>query len=492
MLRTLFVLIILVPGVTAAVASRFAALLTYLWFALFRPQEWLWVDITALRLSLILSLLVVIPRGWLLSDFTKLKALRERLAAEAWPNLTHPLTVGMALFFGAALVAQVHAFNQAIGFEWLDYLWRLLLVSMVAVSLITTRARFFAVLAVIAASIGFHAAKAGITSLLGGGVRYDQGLGGAYVDNNGYALAIVMILFLLVAAGQNVRQRWLKWVVFLAVAPSAYTIVSTFSRAGFLATVASVIMFAALQKRRTAALAGIAVVGLTAYLVVPVPKGYTDRLETIQTYEQIGEDSALSRLHFWKVAVDMARDRPMGVGLRNYDSVYDRYDFSGGRFGRGRSVHSSHFQVLSETGFAGMAIWVGLFVYAFFTCARIRARSRHVALTESDQRFYFTMANALIVSMVGFLVGGAFIALALNDLTWLVFALVAALDRLSAAAVAVVPAKASRPEADTQAALAPEPFVSKVPAPAFHGAYRQNVPAARGRHALTPPAGEPA
>jgi hypothetical protein len=36
-----------------------------------------------------------------------------------------------------------------------------------------------------------------------------------------------------------------------------------------------------------------------------------------------------------------------------------------------------------------------------------------------------------MVSMVGFMVGGSFLALALNDLTWLTFALLAALDRWS-------------------------------------------------------------
>jgi hypothetical protein len=41
------------------------------------------------------------------------------------------------------------------------------------------------------------------------------------------------------------------------------------------------------------------------------------------------------------------------------------------------------------------------------------------------------MANALLTSMVGFATGGAFLALALNDLTWLTFGMVAALDRLS-------------------------------------------------------------
>ena len=36
-----------------------------------------------------------------------------------------------------------------------------------------------------------------------------------------------------------------------------------------------------------------------------------------------------------------------------------------------------------------------------------------------------------MVSMVGFIVGGGFVASALNDVTWLTFAMVASLDRLA-------------------------------------------------------------
>jgi hypothetical protein len=41
------------------------------------------------------------------------------------------------------------------------------------------------------------------------------------------------------------------------------------------------------------------------------------------------------------------------------------------------------------------------------------------------------MANGLMTSMIGFLVGGTFLSAALNDITWLTFAMVAALDRIS-------------------------------------------------------------
>jgi hypothetical protein len=45
MLRSLFVLAIHVPGLVAALHSRFASLLLYLWFALFRRHERLWIDV---------------------------------------------------------------------------------------------------------------------------------------------------------------------------------------------------------------------------------------------------------------------------------------------------------------------------------------------------------------------------------------------------------------------------------------------------------------
>ena len=171
---------------------------------------------------------------------------------------------------------------------------------------------------------------------------------------------------------------------------------------------------------------------MTGLVFVPLPDGYSDRLETIQTYDEIGEESAMSRPHFWQVAMKMAEDRPLGVGLRNYEYAYNEYDFSNGRFGHGRAVHSSHFQVLAELGYFGAAVWIGQFVVAFIVALRVRRRSRTPGLSPPSAHFMLTVSNCIIVSMTGFLVGGSFISLAINDVTWLTFAVLAGLDRVSA------------------------------------------------------------
>jgi O-antigen ligase len=178
-------------------------------------------------------------------------------------------------------------------------------------------------------------------------------------------------------------------------------------------------------------LSGLTLSGALFFAVVPLPEGYVERMQTITTYEQVGEGSALGRLHFWRIAWLMVKDNPYGVGLRRYDNAYDNYDDSDGAFGRGRSVHNSHLEVLAEMGYAGFVLWIILFVYAMWICTRIRfSASRHPGLSDEDRKYYLAMSTAFAASMLAFIVGGAFIASANNELTWLTFAMVAALDRI--------------------------------------------------------------
>ena len=116
MLRSIFVLCAFVVGGVASVHSAFGALLFYIWFALFRPQEWLWIDITGYRPSLIIGLTLVVRSA----------------ISGVLPNLTHPLSIGSVLFLTCALIAQAGAVNQAVGWDRFDFLWKLVLVMLLA------------------------------------------------------------------------------------------------------------------------------------------------------------------------------------------------------------------------------------------------------------------------------------------------------------------------------------------------------------------------
>lgn len=422
MLRSLFVLLIFTLGFAAALRSRYAALLMYLWLALFRPQEWLWIDITGLRLSLIVGIVLLVPS----------------LMSGLFPDVTHPLSKGMILFLGASLLAQIGAANPDVGWYWIDFTVRLFLTCMLLVTLVENASRLVTVIGVVSASLGFHAAKAGLAWLLGGGEEwFAQGFGGSFPDNNGYALATVMTMPLLMATAQNAPVAyngallvWIRRVLYIAVPLCVFTVVGTYSRGGFLALSSAALMFILLQRRRFGALVGLLSVITILLAVVPLPQRYIDRLQSIRTYEEDG--SALGRWYFWGVGIKMGMSRPFGVGLRQYEEAYDQYDSSRGEHGEHRAVHSSPVQVFAELGFFGAAVWGTMFGYAFVICLRVRRRSRSEHLTPELQIFLFTTANALMTSMTGFLVGGAFLSAVLNEISWLTFALIAALDRISA------------------------------------------------------------
>src|SRR4029079_6033644 len=136
------------------------------------------------------------------------------------------------------------------------------------------------------------------------------------------------------------------------------------SRGGFVALAAAAFLFVLLQRRPTIAVGGLATEIVVLLLVVPIPQSYLDRLQTIQTYKETGEESALSRWHFWAVALRMVEDRPLGVGLRQYALSYVVCDCSHARYGHHRAVHNSHMQVLAEIGYGGEIVWLGMFCFA--------------------------------------------------------------------------------------------------------------------------------
>jgi putative inorganic carbon (hco3(-)) transporter len=424
MLRTIFISVFIIFILGAALTSPFSALLGYIWFALFRPQEWVWFDLAAFRISLVLGCIL----------------LAGSILKKSLPNLNHPLSVGIAGFLLTGLIAQSNAVNQAVGWNWLDFFARLTLVCLLLVTLVDTERRLFLTVCTVCSSLGFHTAKTGLASLIGGGVHFSEGLAGAFVDSNGFALAAVMIIPLLLVTAAHIPAGWpfrkaVVWGCRAAVPLTAYMVISTFSRGGLLALVAVVVTYVMFQHRRFKILCILGIAGVLIYTFVPMPQGYEQRVETISTYEDVNETSAISRLHFWAVAWDMAVENPIGVGLFNFGSNYNKYDFSQGQFGTNRAVHNSHLQVLTENGFAGLAIWILMYIIAFRTCFRIRRSCINLPVETPRSIFYKDMSIALIVSMSGFLVGGTFISMSLNDLTWLTFAMVAALDRLHAKAL---------------------------------------------------------
>jgi probable O-glycosylation ligase (exosortase A-associated) len=358
------------------------------------------------------------------------------LLSGTWPILTHPLCVGMVAFMGTALIGQLHAVNPALGWFHVELLARIMLVSLLIPALITSRSRYTTAVAVMCGSLGYHGAKFGAGFILHGGVSFDSGIGGAFGANNEFALAVARIVMLMIAVIQNVKPKWAKGGFTFAMPFCVLGIVSTYSRGAFLALAGGCLVWVALQRRRALAVTAIACAVGGLFLFAPIQSSYLNRLGTIQTYDKIGDRSAKGRIHFWRVALIMAEANPMGVGLRNFEQAYDQYDFSNGQYGSHRSVHNSYLQALTEAGFLGLFVWVLLFLSALWIGLKTRRLYKRPELDPETQRFFFTSSNALIASLIAFMIGGSFGAEVLSDLNWFSFGLMVSLDRLGKEALA--------------------------------------------------------
>jgi probable O-glycosylation ligase (exosortase A-associated) len=454
MLRTLFVLAIIAFGLRHVVRGPFYGVLLYLWVAYFRPEMWLWSDwLHTINLSFYLGVFTLF---WGVLSFQ----LR-------WDSR---IALTLVLVLHSLISTLVSPYSQWSFPYWLDFAKSIAITWLVA-SLIDSVAKLRITLMVIAFSLGFECAKQGwVMLVLSPGLKNYNEV--AFLgDNNGVAVGMPVLCAMFIALARTAitkKERWLHR--FFAVGV-LYRGIITYSRGGFVATAAMGLLYFIRSKRKLAAVVGMVVV---AALIVPLmPSEFWGRMGSIkhvsQTPQERGNltklesgdlDSALSRMYFWGVAMDMANDHMFtGVGHNAFMKAYDRYDKSGGAYGKGRSVHSSWFGVIAELGYPGITLYLLVFMLAMFACHQARRLPPEAPDAAHLREYAIAIETALIVIAVG----GSFVIFQYNEMLWHLVGLSIALHRLAHEARAHVPA---RMPVTSWPTLAPAPAPARTPAPA--------------------------
>jgi O-antigen ligase len=271
------------------------------------------------------------------------------------------------------------------------------------------------------------------------------GVGDFLGDENDLSLAMSMALpypiFMLSMSGST--ARW-KLIFRATIAVIVVVIIISFSRGGFLGLIAvatSVWLFSKNKLRNL--LITLATVLLAGALIVKVlPVGYTARLNSINDPTS---STRVERLQSWELGWIMWKHNPiLGVGV-------DQFPWNAARYERmtsywideehstslaGREAHSLYFSLLAEMGLAGVTVFLCLLIGIVRTLANvIRAGSKLAKISpesqskqtlEEQQRASDAalLAKAILCSLTGFLVSGAFISVAYYPHIWLIAAFV--------------------------------------------------------------------
>ena len=416
-----------------SVMSQFAAMYTYWWFAIFRPHEWAWDGtIKELRLTIVIAAIF----------------LGQAIYHKKIPKINNPIALLMlALLLNEAIANYLNgcADLYIVRTRTLSELFILAFVVLITTEIIEQKKHLYWLIAVIALSIGFHSGKGGIHALLTGGSFYGaHNLSGLFSGSNAFALGTGILIFFMIISFQCIKYIPLNHddkktrmavlafqaTLLIMILGSIYNIIALSSRGSFFATAAGITAWIILhEKRKKIIPVFIVFVGLTLAFV-PLPENYEERLSSAFADQSELDNSAASRPHFWATAYEIAKDHPLGVGPGCFPPFYNMYDSSNGYYGLYRSVHSSHFQVLSDTGFIGILIWLLLFIVSLSKLWSIRKEAKYMMAENEKYKFYFLVCNALISSTLVFLIGGSFYEYAYNDITWLTWGLVIATERL--------------------------------------------------------------
>ena len=242
-------------------------------------------------------------------------------------------------------------------------------------------------------------------------------------DNNLVGLGMLMLVPLTAALARTAKNVWWRrWFAFLAVG-ILYRAITTYSRGALLALAGLGFIWWIRSKYKLRA-AVFVVIGI-AVILPTMPDTWWNKMETIFTAREENEKSAMSRLHFWKTAVQIANDHPViGVGIDGFRLHYDAYDSEYGFYGNRRAVHSTWFGVVSETGYLGLMLFVLIIASAFRTCWRIRRMARQDPRYEELGAY----ATGLEGAFVAFVIGGTFVNFHYNEMLWSFLGLTFLLD----------------------------------------------------------------
>lgn len=461
-LRDVVLLFVLAGLVPVSALRPWLGILAWYWIAFMVPHGLTWGFARTLPVAMLIGGATLL--GWV---FTK----DRKPIPRTW-------TVFALLLLAAHFtLTTMLAYDPQLAWGKWEWVSKALLMTFVTMSLFQDRERLRRLYMVTALGLGFYGLKGGLWVLrTGGGERVYGPDMSFFSDNNTLGLALCMILPMVLYLSREEPRPWLKKLLRVVFWFSVIAILFTYSRGAFLGLVITVTILIWRSPWRVRF--GTAIV-IGALVAAPLlPGRLWDRIQSIgeQESEETRDQSTQGRLDAWRVAWDIACERPFtGAGFRAMwnEDIWNIYYGSkrGIELHRSTDAHSLYFELLAEQGFVGFGLYLFVLVSTLVMLRRTRKRwSGH-----AEHGYLANYAEMTQLCLYSFLVAGAFITVAYFDLYFYFVASSVVLRSLSdqaeqSLASGLIGVQPERPAA---------PAARTVPAHAGRG----RVPLAEKRHA---------
>lgn len=423
-MRDLVVSLVIIGLLPVCFRRPYIGLVMFSWLAYMRVQDLTWSFARFQRWSFYVA--IVTFSGWF---FSKNRTKFFVHDVRTWLMILMAVLVGLGVAFARERPPDLLEVHISAYIEFA----KIITIALFTTGVVTTRERLRLLIWVIALSFGFYGFKNalwGVKTL--GQQPILRGPGGLINDNNDFSLALGMAVPMLLNIGLSDRRPVLRK-AFLAMVPmTAFTVLLTHSRGGFLAMSAGIGILVWRSRYRWTGI-GVGFLALPV-LIFLLPANMIERLASIANYEEDG--SANARFKSWAVAGRMATDNPLlGVGLANFRPNYLDYEqHPTPEQLQGFNIfvaHNSYLQIWAECGTPALAVYLLLILLSFITCWRTRALAR--------QRFHtswiINYATMFEASLLCFIVGAVFLNRAHFDLFYHWVAIIMLFGRIAQAEI---------------------------------------------------------
>ncbi len=401
-MRDIFVTLVVFGSLPLILWRPFYGIIMWTWLGYMNPHRMAWGFSTTMPFAMLVALTTLI--ALLISkEPKKIPWTRE--------------TVLLLLFVIWMCITTYFAFRPDMAVEQLDKVLKIQFMTFVTLILLTSRERIHALVWTVALSLGFYGIKGGIFTILTGGGFHVQGPPGTFIGgNNELGLALLMTIPLMRYLQVEESRQWLKLGLTGAIVLTLVAVLGTQSRGALVGLVVMGSIFVWKSPRRATFI-------LLAAAAVPLvlgfmPESWWARMDTISNYEE--DASAMGRIKAWKFAWQIGMSYFTGGG-------FEALVASGMR-----DVHSIYFEVISEQGFPGLAMFLSLLAFTWLSAGWIiRHAKKHAELKWAEN-----LARMLQVSGVAYCTSGIFLGMAYFDYIYLLVVLVVATRQLVASHLA--------------------------------------------------------
>ncbi len=418
-MRDFLVLAIILGAAPVCLFNPYFGVLMWYWVTYFNPHRFTW------GIAYDFPVAAVIAGPTLVGTLFAKKSIRSLAVREtvlllllwAWYSFTYIHAQSVPLFAG----------NMPDADYEIGHISKILLFTVVMILLVNTKERLRGVVLVTAGSLGLLAVKGALFGLRTSGESRVWGPPDSFLsDNNAFGLALNMCLPLLFFLAAQEKRKWLRVAMWITFASTILVILLTYSRGALLGL--AVVITALMLKSRHKIVGAFFMVVVAFFVLSFAPDAWMQRMGRFFSGDL--DESAQQRLVSWGTSWNFAHDYPLTGGsfdvLPNVQ-VFQRYQPRPLPLGfLSSGPHSIYFQLLADQGFPGLALFLLLIGSCYWSLWRVRVSARSVP----SANYLVPYTHMVEVSILGFMVSGAFLGFVYLDVIYQMIGLVVVLKVL--------------------------------------------------------------